>query len=288
MANTPSNLAWVRSFEAAARHASFSKAAEELGLTQAALSHHIRGLEQECQTKLFVRGRRGVSLTPQGADYLALVQGPLLAITSSTQSVFSGRPKQTVAVTLPPGLAIYWLVPRLDRLLEQMPDLGLSLYTNHVDYSTSSPESDLAIEFNRGIGQGPNTLCLFMDRVTPVCSPSLAKEDWESQPLISVRDGTAPWEDWFRMTGRQSRPNRRLTFDQFPNALEAAKLGLGVLLGPTVLINPTLEQGGLVRLSQSELPSGGGYFLNVQQGRPRTEASRMVADWLIREAAASQ
>lgn len=288
MPNRPSNLAWVRSFEAAARHASFTRAAEELGLTQAAISQHINALERECRTRLFARGRRGVTLTPQGADYLALVEGPLLSITSSTESMFSGRSTNNVTIALQPGIAIYWLLPRLNRLTQEVPHAGITLYSKGIDYPEATLEPDFDIEFGNGSQQGPEVRCLFMDRVTPVCSPALACDDWEKLPLISVRDGSAPWEDWFRLTTSRAKPNRQLTFDLFPYACEAAKLGHGVLLGPTVLLNPAIERGELRRLSPLELQTNSGYFLTRPGDKPLTDTQHKVADWLIMEAAATQ
>jgi DNA-binding transcriptional LysR family regulator len=288
MSIRPSNLSWIRSFEAAARHASFTKAAEELGLTQAAISQHIQALEQECRTRLFARGRRGVTLTPQGADYLAMVQGPLLSIASSTESMFSGRSNDTITIALQPGIAMYWLLPRLHRLAEQVPDAGIALYGKDFGYPEATLEPDFVIEFGSGNLLGANARCLFMDRVTPVCSPSMQRKDWEALPLISVQDGTAPWEDWFRMTGSRSKPSRQLTFDLFPYAYEAAKLGHGVLLGPTVLLNPAIERGELLRLSPLELPTNSGYFLTRPDGKSLNETQNKVAEWLINEAAASQ
>jgi DNA-binding transcriptional LysR family regulator len=288
MSIRPSNLAWVRSFEAAARHASFTRAAEELGLTQAAISHHIQALEQECRTKLFARGRRGVTLTPQGADYLALIQGPLLSIANSTQSMFSGRSTGSVTIALAPGIAMYWLMPRLKRLEREVPQAGVMLHSNYFHYPKVNFEPDFVIEFGTGSWNGLDSRCLFMDRLTPVCSPALACDDWEALPLISVLDGTAPWEDWFRMTSHNGKPDRRFTFDLFPYAFEAARLGHGVLLGPTVLLNPSIERGELTRLSPLELPTNGGYFLTRPGGKPLNETQKKVADWLIKEAAASQ
>ena len=288
MSIRPSNLAWVRSFEAAARHASFTRAAEELGITQAAISHHIQALEQECRTRLFARGRRGVSLTPQGADYLAMIQGPLLSIANSTESMFSGRSTGNVTIALAPGIALYWLMPRLKRLEREVPGTGITLYSNYFQYSEATLEPDFVIEFGSGNWTGLESRCLFMDRLTPVCSPALARTDWETLPLISVQDGTGPWEDWFRMTSVKVKPNRRLTFDLFPYAFEAARLGHGVLLGPTVLLNPAIERGELTRLSPLELPTNGGYFLTRPGGKPLNEIQKKVADWLIKEAAASQ
>jgi DNA-binding transcriptional LysR family regulator len=288
MSLRPTNLSWVRSFEAAARHASFTKAAEELGLTQAAISQHIQALEQECKTRLFARGRRGVALTPQGADYLAMVQGPLLSITSSTESMFSGRMHDTITIALQPGIAMYWLLPRLHRLAQQVPDVGIALYGKDFDYPEARLEPDFVIEFGSGDFLDSNAHCLFMDRVTPVCSPSMAREDWESLPLISVQDGSAPWEDWFRMVGSRTKPNRQLTFDLFPYAYEAARLGLGILLGPTVLLNPAIQRGELKRLSSRELPTNSGYFLTRPHGKSLNEKQKKVADWLINEAAQNQ
>lgn len=288
MSTRPSNLAWVRSFEAAARHASFTRAAEELGITQAAISHHIQALEQECKTRLFARGRRGVSLTPQGADYLAMIQGPLLSIANSTESMFSGRSNGNVTIALAPGIAMYWLMPRLKRLEREVPGTGITLYSNYFHYPEATLEPDFVIEFGSGNWKGLDSRCLFMDRLTPVCSPAIARTNWDTLPLISVQDGSASWEEWFRMTSGKGKPDRRLTFDLFPYAFEAARLGHGVLLGPTVLLNPAIERGELSRLSPLELPTNGGYFLTRPGGKPLNETQKKVADWLIKEAAASQ
>lgn len=288
MSQSPANLAWVRTFEAAVRHSSLSKAAAELGLSQAAVSLHMRALEAECGCKLLYRNRRGVSLTPQGADYLAMVKGPLLSISSSTQSMVKGSHQETISICMPPGLAQFWLIPITKKFNEAFPDLLINLRSDYRSVSPDEDEVDIVINFGEGGGSQGEAHCLFMERLTPVCSPGIAIEDWPTLPLIKIMDDPLSWRAWFNVMGIQSAPSRYLTVDNFPHAYAAAILGVGVMLAPPMLITEALERGELVRLSSSELLTQAGYFLIPPRGKPMTQKQNQVAQWLIKQASESQ
>lgn len=278
-------LPWLRSFEAAARRLNFTQAGEELGLTQAAVSQQVKALEQTLGTSLFRRGRRGVELTAEGAAYLPHVQKAFAAIAHSTGELFGGTRRTEIRLISPASFATIWLAPRLKNFSIDVPGVTLatSTMTNPADYAAA--EADLEIRFGTGQWPGLQSHRLTTEYMTPVCAPGLARADWLSLPLLTVRGAREMWQDWFRMEGVPPASGGALHFDTFIVALEAARAGAGVLLGSRPLIDAALQDGGLVRLSGLNLPSPNGHFLAYRAEQAQGPAHRMTVEWLLREAA---
>jgi DNA-binding transcriptional LysR family regulator len=292
MANPPRPslpLVWLKAFEAAARRSSFTAAAKELGLTQAAVSQQIRLLEASLKTTLFRRLRRGVELTSEGAAYLPHIQASFGAIERSTDELFAMRGIETVALRSPISFAALWLAPRLGRLQAVKPNLRLELATIHVpaDYASSLPGLD--IRFGPGPFAGRTSQRLTHERLAPVGAPELATRfaagcPWSDIPLLGLTGGREMWPDWFAMAGLSPPHQPACRFDSYIAAQEAAKAGVGALLASRPLVDRALAEGSLIQLSGRELRSEAGHFITHLEGASLSSPEQQLLDWLLSEA----
>ncbi|MER9955881.1 LysR substrate-binding domain-containing protein [Mesorhizobium australicum] len=279
-------LDWLRSFEAAARLSNFTAAAAELGLTQAAVSQHIRLLEERLKTRLFSRLARGVALAPAGAAYLPHIQSAFATIGSSTTELFEPRAVQTVSIRVPISFALLALVPALPDLAEALPRIQLDLVTIHRPTDYDLPGSALDIRFGNGSFPGREAERLTAERLVPVANPALASAaDWTSLPLLLVAGAREMWAEWFSAAGLAGHPQRSHRFDSFVPARPGASAGAGVLLGSRPLIDAALYSGALVRLSDFELPSTSGHFLTRRSTAHLTSAEQDFRQWLLKRLA---
>ncbi len=295
------NLAALRGFEAAARHLSFSKAAAELNVTPAAVSHAIRELELDLKVKLFERSSRVVRLTDPGEALARAVGEGLGTITRAVQRLrrTEGRPK--LLVTTSPSLAAKWLVPRLDRFLARHPevDVRIDVAPRLLDFSEDNV--DIGIRF--GVGAYPGLVAekLFEESVFPVCSPNLLSA---KKPLNEPRDlkhhtlihidwdaqwATWPnWQMWLRAAGApEIDPTRGLHFAQTALALQAALDGQGVTLGDSTLVADDLLAGRLVRPFSMALkgPAQFAYHLVHAPARAEEPMIKAFRTWILDEVA---
>ncbi|TPM01482.1 LysR family transcriptional regulator [Mesorhizobium sp. B2-3-11] len=279
-------LDWLRSFEAAARLSNFTAAAAELGLTQAAVSQHIRLLDERLKTRLFSRLARGVALSPEGAAYLPHIQSAFATIGSSTTELFEPRAVRTVSSRVPISFALLALVPALPELAEALPRVQLDLVTIHRPTDYDLPGSALDIRFGNGSFPGREAERLTAERLVPVASPALASAaDWTSLPLLLVAGAREMWSEWFAAAGLAGHSQRSHRFDSFVAAMEAARAGAGVLLGSRPLIDAALDDGALVPLSDFELPSTSGHFLTRPSTAHLTSAEQDFRHWLLKRLA---
>lgn len=275
-------LDWLRSFEAAARLSNFTAAAAELGLTQAAVSQHIRHLEERLKARLFLRLARGVALSPEGAAYLPHIQSAFATIGNSTAELFEPRAVQTVSVRVPISFALLMLVPALPDLAKALPRVQLDLVTIHRPMDYDLPGSVLDIRFGNGSFPAREADRLTAERLVPVVAPALAGgADWTSLPLLLVAGAREMWAEWFAAAGLAGHPGRSHRFDSFVAAMEAARAGAGVLLGSRPLIDAALDSKALVRLSDFELSSTSGHFLTRATTARLTSAEQDFRDWLL-------
>ncbi|PBC24614.1 MULTISPECIES: LysR family transcriptional regulator [unclassified Mesorhizobium] len=274
-------LDWLRSFEAAARLSNFTAAAAELGLTQAAVSQHIRLLEERLKTRLFSRLARGVALSPEGAAYLPHIQSAFATISSSTTELFEPRAVQTVSIRVPISFALLILVPALPDLAQALPRIQLDLVTIHRPTDYDLPGSALDIRFGNGSFPGREADRLTAERLVPVASPTLAgATDWTALPLLLVAGAREMWAEWFAAAGLAGHPQRSHRFDSFVAAMEAASAGAGVLLGSRPLVDAALRNRSLVPLSDFELSSSSGHFLTSASTARLTSAEQEFRQWL--------
>jgi DNA-binding transcriptional LysR family regulator len=187
-------LAWLRAFEAAARRLSFTGAASEIGLTQAAVSQQIRLLESRLRVKLFRRMRRGVELTAEGAAYLPHVQSGFALMSRSTRELFGNRGGGHLAVSSPISFAALWLAPRLKSFQAARPDVTVELRTIHLPQDYEAGEADLEIRFGARPFAGREAVQLTIERLVPVASPLILTgrqkgSSWTGLPRLTLSGG---------------------------------------------------------------------------------------------------
>ncbi|MGQ9364933.1 choline sulfate utilization transcriptional regulator [Azospirillum sp. ST 5-10] len=299
--------AWLQPlafFEAAGRHLNFSAAARELGVTQSAVSHQVGWLEADLGVALFRRLHRGVALTVEGARLFDVVRRGLDDIDRVMSELRVGRNKRVMTVATDFGFAAWWLVPRLPRLRERMPDLDVRILTTQEMVDVRREPIDVAIGFGAGAWPGCRAWPLFPEIVVPICSPGFRDRlaarpgvaELAALPLLHVDSpGTAvwlSWADWFDLhgIGRRRAGGLDLSFNNYPLVLQAAMMGQGVALGWVPLIDTLLEGGQLVTLADRIVRSAYGYFLveadsgGGSGGRGNLEVFRT---WIRAEAASA-
>ena len=273
--DTPSHslppLEWLRAFEAAARRENFTTAAEELHLTQAAVSQQIRKLEARLGVTLFRRLARGVQLTAEGLAYLPHVQASFGALSRSTRDLFGGSGRKAVSIAAPISFATLWLTPKLTRLRQEYPELRVTLASVYrpLDYETIG--ADLEIRFGNGHWEGTSVRHLETESLVPVCAPALLSQlpdgDWTRLPVLGMSGPRSGWSEWSDLAGMAPPGPPVLVFDSFIQALEAAKAGAGVLLASLPLTQSFLMSGSLQQLSPVVLTMSAGHWLVRETAR---------------------
>ncbi|MFM0717531.1 LysR family transcriptional regulator [Paraburkholderia strydomiana] len=283
-------------FESAARLASFSAAARELGSTQPAVSQRVVQLEEALGAPLFERGHRGVTLTGDGVRLFEAVRSALDTIRSASADIRARRTPQTLTLSTDFGFATYWLMPRLSQFKALMPDVDVKIVTSQNVFDPSHDQADIAIAFGdqHADWTARGAIKLFAERVTPVCSPAFraahpalrGPADLPSLPLLHL-EATQParwlsWADWFAAHGLNApAAHRGITFNSFALVAHAAIMGQGVALGWAPLIDELLATGQLVELFDTPVVTERGYLLVTQ--RAATPAVSAFRRWLLDE-----
>ncbi|NGP19195.1 transcriptional regulator GcvA [Devosia aurantiaca] len=277
----------LRTFEAVARHNSFTRAAEELNVTQSAASRLVHSLEEYLEVPLFTRRSRRIQLTDQGTYYSRLVSRSLDLLEAGTVELMSSRAGQgTLSVGMLPTFGTRWLLPRLPSFQKLHPDISVNVVSSDGDLDFTRERIDIAIRFGHGEWSDALVDPLMGEEVQVVCSPLLVDPD---RPLDHPSDitryrliehSTRPhsWEHWFRSVGAELSPidwGPRL--EHFFMIIEAAKAGLGMALLPTFLIEEELRTGSLIAPFKTRVSGPGAYYLVTPQtkaGLPRVTAFR--------------
>ncbi|MEK0085839.1 LysR family transcriptional regulator [Benzoatithermus flavus] len=279
---------WLRTFEAAAQRESFTAAARDLGLTQAAVSQHIRKLEASLGRPLFRRLPRGVELTADGAAYLPHVHEAFAALARSTHDLFAVERGRAVKLAAPASIATLWLAPRLPRLVAAHPRINLTIAAIHRPADYDAEKAALEIRFGDGAWPDREARHLLPESLTPVCAPALLRTapegDWTRLPLLGLAGAREGWSEWFAAEGMPAPAAPRLRFDTLVTALAAAKAGAGVLLASLPLAEAELASGALVRLSPRELRTASGHWLARIRRAATGSDVESVWRWLLDEA----
>jgi LysR family transcriptional regulator, glycine cleavage system transcriptional activator len=285
----------LRAFDATARHLSFSKAAEELHVTPAALSHQIRGLEDLLGLKLFVRRPRSIELTEAARLIQPGIRTAFESLRVAIDQLDQGRKERVLVVSSTPGLTAKWLVPRLYRFLAQHPDIDTRI-TASVGYANFATDGvDIGIRLTSGVHPDLYVEKLSDEWLLPLCSPRLLEAD---PPLRSPADlprfnliqidlpGVVPsWSDWLQLAGIEGIDTRRgLRLNVADHALDAASEGAGVVLGYKVVASHDLGLGRLVAPFGPEIPvPGRSYFFVCPKGEEKRPAIKAFRDWVFAE-----
>lgn len=294
MPSLPS-LNGLRAFEAAARHLSFTKAAEELHVTQAAVSHQIVRLEQQLGLRLFIRRNRSLTLTAEARAYLPAVQQAFDGLRQATMKLNRGKSSGILTVTCMTSFAAAWLVPRLGIFQARHPEIEVRLTTslNLVDFRRE--DVDMGIRLGHGDWPGLRIDRLMGEEVFPVCAPSLLAgaeplrkpADLARHTLLHIAQWPRGWADWLAEAGvRGLEGARNQRFDLHMTAFQMAAQGNGVALGVSPLVDADLAAGRLVIPFGPRLPVDYAYFVVAPEETADRPKIRAFRDWLLKEAAA--
>ena len=289
----------LRAFEAAARHLSFTKAADELAVTQAAVSHQVRGLEDWLGRPLFRRRNRAVYLTEDGQQYLRDLSEALDIMAEATRKLQAGGDGGILTVSVLPSFATKWLVPRLGEFRAQRPDIDvlISAQPDQVDFRTS--DVDMAIRAGSGNWPEVHSEHLMTEELYPVCSPKLLQgphplrtpADLVHHNLLQDDDARDEWQVWLTMAGvdwqaAKINPQRGMRFDDSSMLLQAAIEGQGVAIGRSALSATDIAAGRLVRPFEISMPWNFTYFIVCPKGHETIPKIAAFSDWLIETARA--
>lgn len=280
----------LSAFEAVARHGSFSSAAEELHLSQSAVSKQVRTLEEHTRYPVFLRHARGIELTSAGAALLQEIQPALAQLSSGLERIRQRQDADTVTVIATHAVSHYWLFPRVMAFNREHPDITVSIQSDNAISPAVIEEYDFGVLFGRGRWPGLEAQPLFPERIYPVCHPDLALaeprtlQDLKALPLIEL-DSRAwdciDWVDWFAHFDEAYAPRPHgLRFNQVSLSYNAALEGLGVSLGWEFMVSQAVREGRLRRVGEFVYDAGKQDFLVHGTKEPLKPAARTFKHWL--------
>ena len=299
----------LRAFEASARHLSLTKAAEELSVTPAAISHQVKGLEADFGIKLLRRVRNEFVLTEPAQEAVPLLSSGFDQIIEAVRRLRSAGNRHFLTISTGPTFATTWLVRRLGRFGDSHPDIDVRLQTSDRLTDFRREGVDVAIRFGAGEYPGLETIRLFEEGIYPVCAPKLLDEgpplrsphdlanhtlihvDWQTMEWRSPWEyrETLDWEQWLRAAGApEVKADRGPRFSHTSVALQAAMEGQGLVLASDSLAKDDLTAGRLVKPFEVSLPVAFAYHLVYPRDHSQLPKIAVFRDWLLSEIAAER
>jgi LysR family transcriptional regulator, glycine cleavage system transcriptional activator len=285
------SLNGLRAFEAAARHLSFTQAASELNVTQTAISHQIRRLEEELGIRLFVRKNRALALTPEAREYLPGIRAAFNDLRLATDRLLRKDADNVLTISTLASLAAKWLLPRLSTFQEVHPDIDVRITTSTGLIDFASGDVDAAIRYGRGHWPGLRSEWLMADEMFPVCSPALltgkrplrSPEDLRDHALLHNTNNGDDWRLWLTAAGLPPDISKQpgITFDLILMTVQAAIDGMGVAMGRTSYVKDDIAKGRLVVPFDIALPADAGFYLVSPEGTPDSPKLRAFRQWLV-------
>jgi DNA-binding transcriptional LysR family regulator len=279
-------------FEAVARLSSFTLAAQELGVTQAAVSKQVKYLEATLGARLFHRLHRAIKLTSEGYVLYSVVSESMQRMASVFDKITEGISEQELVLASTCAFSQLKIIPRLNALRLQQPNLHLRLVTQVTSPDSRGDDIDLAVRFGNGKWEDGTSTFLFDEEVFPVCSPAWlathaapsSPEDFLDVELIdsdATLEGWMTWNGWFKELG-DGRPKLKysLRCSAYTDTIQAALQGQGIALGWHRLLEHKLASGELVRLTSHTVKPRDAYYLVVPNGRSTTPLASVLVDWL--------
>jgi LysR family glycine cleavage system transcriptional activator len=294
-------FAALRAFYAAATHERFRDAAESLGVTESAISHQVKRLEEHVRAGLLDRSGGRARLTETGLRYLQKIEPALLQIQAATDEIMPGRGRGLVRLTLPPSLAANWLIPRLGGFERAHPEVDLQLLTSTRVVDLRRDQVDLAIRHGKGAWPGLEATFLLEEAAMPVCAPGYAgaresdgagvtdPDIFNGLRLIVSANFPDEWEEWAK--ARKLPPpamGDSVVLDAQEQALQLAEKGLGIAMGRRPVVDEWLQSGRLVAPFGGADPTGAAYYLCKAEDTALPAAARRAEQWLLEIASAWQ
>ncbi len=283
------SMAALQCFEAAARHLSFTRAAEELHLTQSAVSKQVAQLEEMLRHHLFLRIRRRLQLTPAGSLYLTEVNKILVQVDMSSRYILSyGQETEVLTVATQPSFGVGWLIPKLKGFGKRHPNIHLDIHNELEPFNLLQAKADVVFFFGQGTWPGATCVELFGEEVIPVCAPDLlggralgSAEELSQQVLLQSTSRPETWHEWFLEQGLHSANSYHgPRFDTFYMCISAALSGCGVALVPRYLVAKDLAEGKLVVPWDHAMRSNGALFLAYQEHAAEVPKVRALVEWV--------
>ncbi len=283
----------LRAFEAAARHCSYSRAAQELCLTHGAVGHHIRSLEDLLGVTLFQRRGDKMILSESGQRLAVHTSLGLRHLSQGFDEVRARfRLSGIVNISVLPSFAARWLIPRMHAFQQNFPDIDVRIHASHLLVDFATDDVDFALRYGPGGWHGLQADRLFGEEVFPVCSPAFLQRhpvetasDLLQLPLL--RDPRIPWNKWFACVELRVDDDvaKGTAYTDAGLVLEAAIAGHGVALGRSVLAADSLSAGALVRLLKASVPADFSYYIAFPQGKELSRPAQLLHSWLLKNAA---
>lgn len=300
----PISAGHLRAFEAVARHLNFRAAAEEMALTQSAVSRQIQAMEEEVGVALFLRHTRAVELTGAGAQLLLAVQQSLPRIDGAVRQIRQSAGRKSVSLTTFASFASMWLIPRLEAFQRDNPEIDIRIDASDTAVDLEVADVDMALRYAPPENMPREAIRLFGETLTPVASPWLIKSrppikspaDLAGFTLIEAGDAHRThlewltWRRWFEEHGQsRAQPKRWLYFNYAYQMVQAALTGQGLVLARSSLIAESLANGDLVEvLPQHRLDSPMAYWLMVGPRNALRPEVTAFCDWLQQQAATTR
>jgi len=282
------SISSLRALEALDRLGSASAVADDLSLTQSAVSRQLQALERQLGVELILRDKKRLSLTPEAQDYAAELRQALNQIAQATLRLQAAPLVGTLSLAILPAFGMRWLMPRLPAFSRLHPEVTINMATRLVQFNFAGEQFDAAIHYGHADWPGTQSLLLKHEQVLPVCSPALLGEqqvnapaDILKLPLLHIQTRPQAWKQWLVSQGALQQPMQAGTmYDQFATIIQAALHGLGVALLPDYLIEQDLASGRLLALHAAPVETSGAYYLVWPETKSRDATLFKFRQWL--------
>jgi LysR family glycine cleavage system transcriptional activator len=286
----------LKAFESAARNLSFTRAADELFVTQAAVSHQIKTLESFLSTKLFLRKNRSLLLTEEGQAYFAELKEIFIQMQEATDRVLAMGAKGAITVATPPSYASQWLVPKISQFTQANPSIDVRIKAVDLDEGFLDETVDVAVYYGKGKWPNLSSVKLHAEYLTPMCSPLLLNSNKPLDTLsdlknhVLLHDGNrAVWKSWLKHFSVPSvNVNQGPMFSHTMLVLQAAALGQGIALSTTVLAKADVDAGRLICPFEEKIESKEAYYLVCHQAQSDNPKIQMFRDWMLSQIDSSE
>lgn len=281
----------LAAFEAAARHLSLTRAAQELNVTPGAVSKQVKMLEEEIGRPVFQRLHRALALTPEGETVYRSLRDAFESISSTFRQVSQQGGLRSVSIGTTMAFAQMWLMPRLNDFWKAHQEIVVDQMISDRSQDLHRPDVDLRVRYGDGAWAGEKSARLFGDRIAAVASPSFAAahkvksaRDLVDLPLLSVEGVDWTWTTWADYLREVGTPHRRLNvrrFNSYVIALQAAQAGQGVALGWMTLVKPLLASRALMQLTTAVITAPQSFYVTWSDTRPLRRDAEILRDWLL-------
>ncbi len=283
----------LKAFESAARNLSFTKAADELFVTQAAVSHQIKSLESYLSIKLFHRRNRALLLTEEGQSYFQDLRDIFANMQDATDRLVALGSKGAITIATPPSFAAQWLVPKLHEFSAIHNDIDVRIKAVDLDEGFLDDSVDIAVYYGKGTWTGLASTKLLAEYLTPMCSPLLlhksnglsALKDLSNHRLLHDNTRRA-WKNWLQNFGiKDINVNHGPIFSHTMLVLQAACNGQGIALSDTVLAKPEIDSGRLVCPFSEKIESKNSHYLVCKESQAETNKIKIFSEWMLEKVA---